>query len=202
MAPLDFGSPYAAAIDLGGPANRPGEPRPPFEDAEMAMVVERLRLACAAIRRTSPHVLDFATTFNKVLVSQKDPVATRQFTSGSTGQFVGRSFVTNPHLDSVRQVDLAEALVHEGIHSLLYMQERTRSWGPAPELEDSIARVVSPWSGNHLSLASFLHACFVWYGLAHFGAGPARRGIRLAPDHAAALAGDARVPPGSADRPR
>jgi hypothetical protein len=60
--------------------------------------------------------------------------------------------------------------VHEGIHSLLYMQERIRDWGQAPELSDSIPRVISPWTGNRLSLASFLHACFVWYGLAHFWA--------------------------------
>jgi hypothetical protein len=168
--PLDFGSALVAKVDLGGPGNYPPEARPPFDTSEMSLVVERLNLACERIRDVDPSVLDFVLNFNKVLIFVKDPAAPEQFSSGSTTQYVGRSFLTNPHVDSVDTVILAEALVHEGIHALLFMEELQRPWGDIPELSDGVRRVVSPWTGNSLSLSSFLQACFVWYGLAHFWA--------------------------------
>jgi hypothetical protein len=168
--PLDFGSPLVAKVDLGGPGSYPAEVRAPFDTAEMELVVEQLNQACEGIRAAWPSLLDFVLTFNKVLISVKDPVAPDRFSSGSTTQYVGRTFITNPHVDSVDIVDLAEALVHEGIHALLFMEELQRPWGDIPELRDGVRRVDSPWTGNSLSLSSFLQACFVWYGLAHFWA--------------------------------
>jgi hypothetical protein len=168
--PLDFGSALVAKVDLGGLANQAHEARAPFGDSEMSLVVERLRLACEGIRGTCHSVLDFVVTFNKVLIFVKDAAAPEQFSSGSTTQYVGRTFITNPHVRSVDIADLAEALVHEGIHALLFMEELHRPWGDIPELRDGVRRVESPWTGNSLSLSSFLQACFVWYGLAHFWA--------------------------------
>jgi hypothetical protein len=167
--PLDFGSPLVAKVDLGGPGNGLAEMRAPFDASEMELVIERLNLACQGIHAL-PALLDFVLTFNKVLIFVKDPAAPNQFSSGSTTQYVGRTFITNPHVDSVDIVDLAEALVHEGIHALLFMEELLHPWGDIPELRDGVRRVDSPWTGNSLSLSSFLQACFVWYGLAHFWA--------------------------------
>lgn len=165
VVPLDFGSPYALSVDLGGAEDVPGDERPPFTDAETALVLERLRGAWGGLEQASPAIFDFARKFNLVLIVQKDPADPTAFSSGSTGQYVGRSFVTNPHLDRVDEVDLAEALVHEGIHALLYMQERRKDWVSDAELYKPIPRITSPWSGNRLALRPFLQACFVWYGL-------------------------------------
>ena len=167
---LDFGSPHTTQVDFGGRGNRRGEYREAFTSAEMALTVDRLEVACAGIRKTGSGILEFVTNFNKVFICQKDPAAPGLFTSGSTGQYVGRSFVTNPHLDLVNEVKPAEALVHEGIHALLYMQERQKVWIHDPSTDLPVPRIVSPWSGNLLSVRSFLQACFVWYGLAHFWA--------------------------------
>jgi hypothetical protein len=68
----------------------------------------------------------------------------------------------------VDAVDIADAIVHEAIHALLYMQEQKKSWVYDPDLCKPIPRVVSPWTGRHLALRPFLQACFVWYGLLHF----------------------------------
>ena len=168
--PLDFGSPLVEKVDLGGPGNYPTEARAPFDTSEMELTVERLNLACEGICAAWPPLLDFVVTFNKVLVCVKDPAAPDQFSSGSTTQYVGRTFITNPHVDSVDIVNLAEALVHEGIHALLFMEEFQHPWGESPDLHDAVRRFESPWTGNSLSLSSFLQACFVWYGLAHFWA--------------------------------
>lgn len=168
--PLDFGSALVAKVDLGGPGNDTPEGRAPFDAPEMSRVVERLNLACEGIRGACPSVLDFVLTFNKVLIFVKDAAAPEQFSSGSTTQYVGRTFITNPHVHSVDIADLAEALVHEGIHALLFMEELQHPWGDSPELCDGVRRLESPWTGNSLSLSSFLQACFVWYGLTHFWA--------------------------------
>jgi hypothetical protein len=168
--PLDFGSPLVAKVDLGGPGNSMAEVRAPFDTSEVELIIERLNLACQGIHAACPQLLDFVLTFNKVVISVKDPAEPNRFSSGSTTQYVGRTFFTNPHVDSVDIVDLAEALVHEGIHAVLFMDELRHPWGDIAELRDGVRRVGSPWTGNSLSLSSFLQACFVWYGLAHFWA--------------------------------
>src|SRR5262249_51245658 len=60
---------------------------------------------------------------------------------------------------------LADALVHESIHSFLFMlEEIVGEFVSAPsELED--IRIRSPWTGSELRLDSYVHACLVWYGL-------------------------------------
>jgi hypothetical protein len=161
--PLDFGSPRARAVDLGN-----GDlttPRGEFTEVEIERVLDLLRRACDAIGQVEPLILDFAVRFNKVLVLQKDPAEPRNFTSGSTGQFIGRSFLTNPHLDVVDEVGVAEGIVHEAIHSLLYMQERQKPWVKTLELYHPTQVLVSPWTGSHLPLRPFMQACFVWYGI-------------------------------------
>jgi len=59
---------------------------------------------------------------------------------------------------------LSNAIVHEAIHSLIYkleLQHALYSDNDAPEK----CTAVSPWSGRTLKLHSFVHACFVWFGL-------------------------------------
>ena len=60
----------------------------------------------------------------------------------------------------------ADALVHEAIHAVVYRLELIEFL----HLDDraSLAQqTTSPWSGRSLTLRSFVHACFVWYGLWH-----------------------------------
>ncbi|MDB5718480.1 MAG: hypothetical protein JWM38_1907 [Sphingomonas bacterium] len=167
--PFDVMSPHAAAVDLAGPSAL--APRRPFTGPELALVVAKLDEAFAGICGAGDVFRDFVTRFNMVLIAQIDKDDEDLFTSGSTGQYIGRSFITNPHMAIVRPIDLAEAMVHEGIHALLYMQERRVAWVHWPELFDPAkARVASPWTGSILGARPFLQACFVWYGLLHFWA--------------------------------
>jgi hypothetical protein len=54
--------------------------------------------------------------------------------------------------------------MHEAIHHSLYMAELS-----SPMVLDSAAcaeiRPLSPWTGNLLTVHSYLHACLVWFGL-------------------------------------
>ena len=127
----DFISPFALATDTGGPASGQRGPRSPMTPAEQATSVARLRVAFAGIRAVSPSAATFVTTFTKALVIQIDPDMPDSFSSGSSGQYVGRFALWNAHSQGVDEVDVAEGLVHEAIHSVLYMVERA---GPGSEI--------------------------------------------------------------------
>jgi hypothetical protein len=166
LMPLDFGSPHVGSVATGEIDAADGQWEP-FTEGEIAAVRERLELAGRGIAETKPLLQEFVRWFNRVVVCLKDSASPTSSSSGSTGQYVGRTFITNPHLPGVDEVVIAEALIHEGIHGLLYMQERRKAW-VGDDLYMGSAAVLSPWSGNPLLVRPYLQACFVWYGLLHF----------------------------------
>jgi len=62
---------------------------------------------------------------------------------------------------------VANGIVHESIHNLLYMIETFEPFSSDVNRTNGVT-VSSPWSGRTLPLASYVHACLVWYGLAEF----------------------------------
>ena len=170
VMPLDFGSQRAARIDLTGQAFAAQQPNDPYSDQELSVVGMKLAEALTGVRQVSPLVADFTTDFTKVLVLQKDHTAPDHCSSGSHGQFIGRSFVTNLQSTDVTPSAIADAVIHESIHALLYMQQCMQPWGPDELIYDQTPRVNSPWTGRPLPLRSFIEASFVWFALAHFWA--------------------------------
>jgi len=165
LPPLDFGSPYAAGVDLSGRDRASVPPRRPFSAAEQRRVLLLLEQAIDQVERTRGSIAGFVRRFNKVVILQKDSEAPGLFASGSNGHYVGRTFLANPHLGD--PACIADALVHEGIHGLLYMSEQLEPWYLDPAARTS-PRMQSPWTGSMLTLPSFLQACFVWFGLLNF----------------------------------
>jgi HEXXH motif-containing protein len=163
--PMDAGSPHALAIDLEGLTDEVRDARAPYDSGQVGRLLRELAGVRDALAANLPDVLEFVTTFTKVLVLQPDPDAPSAFSTGSSAQYVGRSVFGNPHLVSVDAALLAEGLVHEAIHSYLYMSERLEPWVTDPELYGPEHRTRSPWTGHPLPLRSYLQACFVWYGL-------------------------------------
>jgi hypothetical protein len=168
MPVLDLDSPAARAVDLTGARYTVDAPRAPLAGAGRALVLERLTEVGAALPAGGDFVAWFVSHFTKVLILQRDDA--QPFSSGSNGQFVGRSVVANPHVEGIDAAVLADAVVHEAIHAALYMQELQRPWVLDEQLYDPTPRAVSPWSGRELPLRPFLQACFVWYGLLNFWA--------------------------------
>jgi hypothetical protein len=168
MMPLDFGSPRARIIDLTGAEFETTAPRNPYTLAELEAAIRKVREALQGVLEACPEAGRFIACFNKVLIIQPDPAAPRRSSSGSNGQFIGRSFVTNVQSLDVTAEAVADAVVHEGIHGLLYMQQVIQPWGPSELIYNQTPAAASPWTGRMLPLRSFLEACFVWYGLLHF----------------------------------
>jgi hypothetical protein len=168
MMPLDFGSPRARMIDLTGAEFETTVPRDPYTFGDLEAAIRKVREALQGVLEACPEAGRFIARFNKVLVIQPDPAAPRRSSSGSNGQFVGRSFVTNVQSPDITTEAVADAVVHEGIHGLLYMQQVMQPWGPSELIYNQAPTTASPWTGRMLPLRSFLEACFVWYGLLHF----------------------------------
>src|ERR1700737_689005 len=132
------------------------------------VVINRMTTAWHEISATSKLVADFVNKFVQVIVLQCDDIR-KNFGSGSNRGYVGRVIIKNPHYECASHVKLAEAMVHEAIHALLYRALYTVPWG----IDDNRAyvndtKIVSPWTGAQLRVTSFLQACFVWCGLVHF----------------------------------
>jgi hypothetical protein len=97
----------------------------------------------------------------------------------------------NAHLPAIDRERLADALVHEAIHSLLYMHETREPWIVDDRSVPRDAALESPWSGARLTVRNFLQACFVWFGLAHFWA-RVEDGLSFRPDRVKEHAATAR----------
>ena len=165
LSPLDAGSPWALAVDLSGQDDSvaAGAPAAAYGPEELTTVTERLAAAGAALAATSPVVAGFVRAFNQVLVVRPDPGAPDQLTSGSNGHYPGRTVVANAHLPHVGPAELADALVHEAVHALLYMEQYPGRWLRG----EQAGAVTSPWTGTPLQLRQYLEACCVWFALVH-----------------------------------
>lgn len=137
------------------------------DPAARGLALSKLWAAVEALDLVDPAISAFVRRFtlvaNVVMDREMDG-----FSSGSMNQYVGRSIFWNAHLTSVDTGTLAEALVHEAIHTLLDMHRARTHWVPSPRQSSADDVIVSPWTGSGLLLESFLQACFVWYGLLHF----------------------------------
>jgi hypothetical protein len=167
--PLDFGSKWANRIDLSGREEFARRPRRSFTAAEIIAVRERMAEALTGLRAASETAMRVAVRATNVLVLQVDPDTPSVVSSGTSGRYIGRSFITNPHLPSAPVESLAEAVLHEAIHGLLYRDQRARAWVSGKAAEE-IDRLRSPWTGRVLPIRAFLEACCVWYGLVHLWA--------------------------------
>lgn len=172
--PVDFLSPYATKISLNddeyGVVHHDTLATVNFYSPdEMARLVDALSAVHEAIGDVQPNARHVVENFSKVVVVRRDDADAQSFTSSSSGQYTCRTMIVNPHLSDAGGSILADALVHESIHGVLYMNERVSPWVLHKELYIApSARLVSPWSGRDLLLRPFLQACFVWYGLLIF----------------------------------
>jgi len=165
VLPIDFFSPNVQhAKETSGPkevvvSERYGT----YSAEEIALVVSKLRDAYKRVEKVSATAAQLIREFAKVLIPLKIPNG-----SGSTSQprFPGRVLLSG--VENASPAKIASALVHESMHQLLYVLELVGEFVvPSTEHEEK-PLVKSLWSGRDLSLHSFIHACFIWYGLVRF----------------------------------
>ena len=160
--PVDLESPDVIALGATLPTEAVGWTRLAREEQQLAL--ETLTAAYLRVRNGAASLRALTEVCARVVVMRKSP--TKLFCSFSSCYSVGRIAVVNPQL--VGESLIADALVHEAIHAYLYMHDPTPLWGLKPDVRDEPGAVQSPWSGRALPFCTFLHACFVWYGLFFF----------------------------------
>ena len=159
---IDAFSPYSEVAVPGGTGHKPSH-----SPEELHLIIGRLYEAANGIDELSPLVTDLVALVTKVIALKRDPDAPESFGSSSWSSTIGKMALTNAHVRNIGAVQIVNALVHEAIHSLLYMVELESSFYH-DEHRVCELKLQSPWTGRMLYLSSFLHACFVWFGLACF----------------------------------
>ncbi|GAA3347216.1 hypothetical protein GCM10020358_61140 [Amorphoplanes nipponensis] len=178
--PVDTRSPYAA-LDWAGPTVA-------YRPEALREVVTAADAALAAARRISPEAHHLVTSSVRVVVARRGPGDAA--TSFSTERRIGGPAFGNLAGPPADPAGVLDRLLHEAVHSFLYLVERDE-----PLLRDRAAAdrvpVASPWTGRRLHLHSFAHACCVWFALWSFWRRPAAA-REFPADRVAALAGRAR----------
>jgi hypothetical protein len=174
---LDFSSPHDRDLSRAAAAAWRAEGRRAQLPGQVDAIAARIDAACAAITAVDPHLLGFVEDFTQVLMFLRvDEEEGARFVSRSPEHHLGLTVFVNAHLSSVSDVTFAEALVHEAIHSFLETHELlglhdcpgVSRWFADAAAYDGELCTRSPWTGARLPLPTFVHACFVWYGLVHF----------------------------------
>jgi hypothetical protein len=120
--------------------------------------------ALQEISNASPVTRYLIETHLKVIVLQNDPRNPR-FSTISGRAFAGQAIFRNVSGQLATGALLIDLLIHESIHSYLYAVEQKQPWMRNIYHNGTIQ---SPWTNNHIRIDSYLHACFVWFGLIHF----------------------------------
>lgn len=100
----------------------------------------------------------------QVMTVAKAPAAPHATMSISTRAMIGRLGMVNLHANQWNTCKISNQIVHEAIHSMIYKLELFDSLYTDQDAALNL-KAVSPWSGRTLALHSFVHACFVWFGL-------------------------------------
>jgi hypothetical protein len=116
---------------------------------------------------SNPIAFDFFSLGTERLSFRRESDVPTKFSSGSFRDLPGLSLMLNADQTSISALSLADAMVHESIHAVLYKYE---ALGPrlVPPGHSDLGRIASPWTGTPLEIDSFVQACFVWYGLHSF----------------------------------
>jgi HEXXH motif-containing protein len=142
-----------------------GRPRP-FTAQEEATAVEKVKDAAALISQFAPHNADFIGRYVKTIVLRKSEEEHGAFQSASRNSFIGQVVLLNAHLSHVDLAYVAESLVHESIHSVLWRAEILDQLLIDPQKDMYTVR--SAWSGEEIYYYTLLQACLVWYGIFWF----------------------------------
>jgi len=159
--PIDLSSPQAEHTYFPT-----ADPSLPLTGDEASIAKVRLAQALDAIAVVSPAASELIQKYVRVILLRKDAEAQALITC-SYDHFTGKVGFVNVHLSKISLGRLMDGLVHEAIHSFLYMLEEGRPFFPTEEAANLMG-LNSPWSGRMLRLHTFLHACYVWFGLWQF----------------------------------
>jgi uncharacterized protein len=158
---LDTQSPECRQLFSGDfPPNRAGGP------AELERFAEAAEASLAFIRQTVPGAAQIVEQCTEQILL-REPESGECSSSSSWPQQPGRIGLIGINAFCDDSQRLVEALIHEAVHSALYMLE----FAAGPFWLDKggeSGSFTSPWTGRDLPAHSFAHAIVVWAALSSF----------------------------------
>ena len=137
--------------------------------SERARVLREIDNANFLIQEASIVTKMFVQQFLRVVALRRDPASPEIPGSFSRPDYLGLATIINPDCKVASYIYLADAIVHEAVHSYIYMIELESGDNTAYEHFPLVDReIISPWSHKRLKIRYFVHACFVWYSLLNF----------------------------------
>lgn len=136
----------------------------PPSPEETALTVAKLETAWRLLRAMSPLAHQLVGDVTQV-VCARTAVSDERFYTASDATTIGVVHLANAHLARKSAAEVASELVHEAVHQALFRWELRHRLLEDPTL--ATRKVRSPWTGATLDLYAFVHACFVWYGVAN-----------------------------------
>jgi hypothetical protein len=164
--PIDIVSPYA---QTGYRRNSEDGLYGAWDIQEIAVRLDRV---LDMINAVAPEAVRLILSAVKVIVVRR----TNGIGCGSSSQNAYPGRVLLYGIERMSDMDLAMGLVHEAMHQLMYFIEEYLPFIRRTE-GGRLIRIKSPWTGNPLSIYSYFHACFVWFGLAKFCRHARARGV-------------------------
>lgn len=135
---------------------------------ELEFITRRLEQSLEQISRISRTARTAVDALVQVISIVRAPQSLTGTQSFSNKPVIGRMGLANADSNRWTVSKIADAIVHEAIHALIYKIELTHCLYVDDSIESEAFTAVSPWSGRKLPLHSFVHACFVWFGLWNF----------------------------------
>jgi hypothetical protein len=135
---------------------------------ELEFITWRLEQSLDQISRISRTARSAVDALVQVISLIRAPRSVKGTQSFSNKPVIGRMGLANANSNRWSISKIADAIIHESIHALIYKLELTNSLYLDDAVEFEGLTIVSPWSGRELPLHSFVHACFVWFGLWSF----------------------------------
>jgi hypothetical protein len=126
-----------------------------------AQTRQRLEAALDALEQARPIVLNCLRLLTRRLAVREEEGRVGNAASCVFGHL---TLLTNPWAERADTAWLLDSLVHESIHAALFFYDAIQ--GPLFLPGNCSERIPSPWSGNSLTCAQYVQACFVWFGLA------------------------------------
>ncbi|MBU0656067.1 MAG: hypothetical protein KJ914_13185 [Gammaproteobacteria bacterium] len=160
---VDFDSPQALRKDLTSSVF--SETPLPVSKAIRAEIIDKLSQAMVlidAVASTAGQLIRNTTRCIRIRVSASENIAAE--TDPTT---IGEMRLLNFHLADKDIYDVADALIHESLHSFLAMYE-LQNGGFVGFNQTSLVRPVSPWSGNPIPYNAFTHAVYIYFALFEF----------------------------------
>lgn len=131
---------------------------------EIDIVARRVQESLDQIQAVSDIAGLTVTSCAQVIAAVKAPAHPDVTASVSSRALIGRMGLVNLTSERWTTSKISNQIVHEAIHSMLYKIELFESFYSDYDTA-FVLKTVSPWSGRTLRLHSFVHACFVWFGL-------------------------------------